>query len=118
MHPIILLTVVSISLVASSPFSTSNEFSLPSLENIESHIDHLWTSFKTAYGIVHDTSFEEIHRFKIFTNHVKMIIQHNTEHDLGLHTYRLGINKFATLVKMRINQKKYKTFLLDKSRIP
>jgi cathepsin L len=104
MRSVILLTIVSISLVASSPISTSNEFSLPSLENIESHIDSLWTNFKKGYGIVYNTSLEEIHRFKIFASHVKMIIQHNIENDLGLHTYRLGINKFATLTNEEFRQ--------------
>ncbi|CAF1147808.1 unnamed protein product [Rotaria sordida] len=97
MRSIILFTIVCISLVASSPISVGDGFSLPTLENIESHIDQLWINFKKGYNIVYNTSLEEIHRFKIFANHVKMIIQHNIEHDLGLHTYRLGINKFATL---------------------
>jgi hypothetical protein len=99
MRLIILFTVVIIPLVTSSPVSIGDGFSLPSLENIESHIDNLWINFKKGYDITYNTSLEEIHRFKIFANHVKMIIQHNIEQDLGLHTYRLGINKFATMVK-------------------
>jgi hypothetical protein len=99
MRLIILFTIVGISLVTSSPISLGEKFSLPSLENIETHIDNLLINFKKGYGIVYDTSVEEINRFKIFANHVKMIVKHNMEHDLGLHTYRLGINKFATLVK-------------------
>ncbi|CAF5109474.1 unnamed protein product, partial [Rotaria sp. Silwood1] len=34
-----------------------------------------------------------------------MIIKHNLEHDLGLHTYRLGINKYATLTNEEFRQK-------------
>jgi cathepsin propeptide inhibitor (I29) len=99
MRLIILFTIVGVSLVTSTPVPLGDGFSLPTLENIESHIDTLWTNFKKGYGVVYSTSVEELHRFKIFAGHVKMIIQHNVEHDLGLHTYRLGINKFATLVK-------------------
>ncbi len=99
MRLIILCVIALIPLVTSSPVALADDFSLPSLENIESHIDSLWTNFKSGYGLIYNTTVEEIHRFKIFAKHVKMIIQHNIEHDLGLHTYRLGINKFATLVK-------------------
>ena len=73
----ILFTLVFISLVTSSPISLGDEFSLPSLANVEAHIDNLWTNFKKGYSIVYNTSLEEIHRFNIFAKHVKMIIQHN-----------------------------------------
>lgn len=99
MRLIVFITIVFIPLIASSPVQLGDEFSLPTLENIESHIDNLWSNFKKGYGIVYNSTVEEIHRFKIFATHVKLIIQHNIEHDLGLHTYRLGINKYATLVK-------------------
>jgi len=101
MRLIILFTIVFISLVTSSPISLGDGFSLPSLENVEAHISNLWTSFKNGYGLVYNTSLEEMHRLKIFSNNVKMIIQHNIEHDLGLHTYRLGVNKFAAMVKRK-----------------
>ena len=92
---IILITLTFISLVTSSPASLDAGLSL---ENIESHIDDLWASFKKGYDVVYNSTLEETHRFRIFTKNVKMIIQHNIEHDLGLHTYRLGINKYAILV--------------------
>lgn len=99
MRLIIFLTIISIGSVISSPIKHGEEFSLPSLENVEAHLDNLWESFKKGYDIVYNTTVEEIHRFKIFAGHVKMILKHNMEHDLGLHTYRLGVNKFATLVR-------------------
>jgi len=101
MRLIILFTVVCISLVTSSPVSLGDGFTIPSIENVETHINNLWTSFKNGYGLVYNTSLEEMHRLRIFTNNVKMIIQHNIEHDLGLHTYRLGVNKFAAMVKRK-----------------
>lgn len=101
MRLILLITIVCIPLVTSSPLALGEGFSLPSLENIETHLDNLWTSFKKGYNTVYNTTAEEIHRFQIFTKHVKLILQHNTEHDLGLHTYRLGINKYAAMVKRK-----------------
>jgi hypothetical protein len=101
MRLLVLITIAFIPLVTSSPVELGDGFSLPTLENIESHIDNLWSNFKKGYGIIYNTTAEEVHRFKIFAKHVKLILQHNIEHDLGLHTYRLGINKFATLVKRK-----------------
>jgi hypothetical protein len=98
---IFILGIVLIPLISSTPISLGDGFYLPTLENVESHIDNLWSNFKKGYGITYNTTTEELHRFKIFANHVKMIIKHNLEHDLGLHTFRLGINKYATLVKIR-----------------
>ncbi|UJR30814.1 hypothetical protein I4U23_018332 [Adineta vaga] len=104
MRWIILFTIISISLVNSSPVPLGDGFSLPSVADIESHIDNLWTNFKKGYNVVYNTTIEELHRFNIFAKHVKMIVQHNIEHDLGLHTYRLGINKFATLTNEEFRQ--------------
>jgi hypothetical protein len=104
---IFIIGITLIPLTYSTPVSLGDGFYLPTLENVEFHIDNLWSNFKKGYGIVYNTSAEEIHRFKIFANHVKMIIKHNLEHDLGLHTYRLGINKYATLVNRTMNKIKF-----------
>lgn len=98
MRFVLLSLIFLLPLVLTSPFRATEEFSLPSLEDVESHIDQLWTNFKAGFGIVYNTTAEEFHRFSIFTRHVKMILKHNLEHDLGLHTYRLGINRFAAMV--------------------
>jgi hypothetical protein len=97
---IFIIGIALIPLICSTPVSLGDGFYLPTLENVDSHIDNLWTNFKKGYGIVYNTSAEELHRFKIFANHVKMIIKHNLEHDLGLNTFRLGINKYATMVNI------------------
>ena len=80
------------------PPVVADGFTLPHLDNLESHLSQLWKNFLNGYGIVYNTTVEEVHRFQIFTDHVKLIIKHNLEHDLGLHTYRLGINKYAAMV--------------------
>jgi hypothetical protein len=96
--PIFVIGSVVLPLISATPVALGDGFYLPRVDNVESHIDNLWTNFKKGYGIVYNTTMEELHRFKIFANHVKMIVKHNLEHDLGLHTYRLGVNKYATLV--------------------
>lgn len=95
---IFVIGIVLIPFACSAPIALGDGYYLPQLENIESHIGNLWKNFKKGYGFVYNTTTEEFYRFQIFANHVKMIVKHNLEHDLGLHTYRLGINKFATLV--------------------
>jgi len=103
---IFIIGIALIPLIASTPpISLGDGFYLPTLENIESHIDTLWSNFKKGYGIIFNTTTEELHRFKIFANHVKMIIKHNLEQDLGIHTFRLGINKFAILTNTEFREK-------------
>jgi len=103
---IFIIGIALIPLIYSTPpISLGDGFYLPKLENVESHIDNLWSNFKKGYGIVYNTTVEELHRFKIFAHHVKMIMKHNLEHDLGLHTFRLGINKFAILTNLEFREK-------------
>jgi len=102
---IFIIGIALIPLIFSTPVSLGDGFYLPTLENVESHIDNLWANFKKGYGITYNTTVEELHRFKIFADHVKMILKHNLEHDIGLHTFRLGINKFATLTNEEFRQK-------------
>jgi uncharacterized membrane protein len=100
MRSILVLTLVLLPLVTSSPISLGEQFELPTLANVETHVNNLWVNFKKGYGLVYNSTVEEVHRFQIFGKHVKLIVQHNLEHDLGLHTYRLGINQFAALVSL------------------
>jgi hypothetical protein len=95
---IVVINLALISCVYSTPISFNESIALPILEHVESHMHNLWANFKNGYGITYNTTKEELERFRIFTGHVKMIVKHNLEHDLGVHTYRLGINKYAILV--------------------
>ena len=95
---IVFLAVFLLPLIGSTPVSLGDGFYLPSVDNVESHIGDLWRNFKKGYGIVYNTTTEDSNRFKIFANNIKTIVKHNLEHDLGLYTFRLGINKFAALV--------------------
>ena len=41
--------------------------------------------------------FQHDNRKNIFINNLRLIQKHNAEHALGLHTFALGVNKFADL---------------------
>ncbi|RWS22537.1 Cathepsin L-like protein, partial [Leptotrombidium deliense] len=53
-------------------------------------------------------------RRSIFVDNLKKIVKHNLEADLGLHSYVLGVNKFADLTSKEFSQF-YKGRLLNKS---
>jgi len=55
-----------------------------------------WTAFKQVHGKTYD-AVEDAQRQAIFEANLKVIAQHNLEEDLGLHSFRLGANKFADL---------------------
>ncbi|CAF1161558.1 unnamed protein product [Didymodactylos carnosus] len=91
------MRVTFLLIVCLLPLIYGEKFHLPALDKLDEHIGNLWSKFKTGYGFVYNTPVEELQRFNIFNENVKMILQHNIEEDLGLHTYRLGINQFAAL---------------------
>ncbi|RWS11412.1 Cathepsin L-like protein [Dinothrombium tinctorium] len=43
------------------------------------------------------TPVEKVYRQKVFAENVEKVIRHNIEADLGLHSHRLAVNKFADL---------------------
>jgi len=45
---------------------------------------------------------EEDKRQMIWEDNYRKILKHNYEFDLGLKSYRLGLNRFADMVKWRI----------------
>jgi len=60
-------------------------------------LDSEWEKFKIKYGKDLLTGEEHDARKNIFANNLKFIEKHNAEHALGLHTFTVGINKFADL---------------------
>jgi len=62
----------------------------------KSEFDEIWGNFKTTHGKTYSAS-EEVVRRAIFEQNVERITRHNLEHDLGLHSYTLGLNKFADM---------------------
>jgi len=56
-----------------------------------------WQSFKGAFEKNYFSQQEHDLRKAIFAENLRLINQHNTEHALGLHTFTLGVNKFADM---------------------
>jgi cathepsin L len=64
--------------------------------------DH-WQRFK----VVHNRNYgryEEYRRKTIFASNLRVIMNHNIEADLGVHTFRLGVNQFADLTTEEFKQ--------------
>jgi cathepsin L len=56
-----------------------------------------WTQFKAQFGKTYATATEENLRRSIFEEKVKRIAEHNVRADLGLVTYRRGVNEFSDM---------------------
>jgi hypothetical protein len=98
---ILIIGIISIPLICSTTVTLGEGF-LPKLTNLQSNVDKLWTDFKKGYKLAFNTTAEEIHRLKIFVDNIKVIIKHNMEQDLGLHSYRLGVNEFTAFVSRMV----------------
>jgi len=59
-------------------------------------LNEVWGSFKTQFGKNYAGKEETVRRM-IFEKNVETIRKHNLEFDLGLHSYTLGLNKFADM---------------------
>merc|ERR1711970_309774 len=80
-HIMKFLVVLAIALTATQAFDLDTE----------------WEHFKLKYGRNLLTGQEHDIRKNIFANNLRFIEKHNAEHALGLHTFTVGINKFADL---------------------
>lgn len=58
-------------------------------------LDRRWNSFKATYEKHYGS--EEAHRRSIWEQNTKYIEKHNNEAGLGLHTYKLGMNKYGDM---------------------
>lgn len=61
-----------------------------------SELDGHWELFKATYNKKYDSQYEYVRRI-IWESNLKYIEHHNFEHDLGKHTYSLGMNEFGDL---------------------
>jgi len=77
---------------------------------LDSRLDDAWTFYKNQHGKQYEAEEEEFRRI-IWDENVQLIQQHNLEHDLGLHTYTLGVNEYADL-----SVEEYHTYLLGARR--
>ncbi|KAF0305907.1 Cathepsin L [Amphibalanus amphitrite] len=56
-----------------------------------------WANFKRAHGKNYADQFVELKHMQTYAANKAYINKHNAEADAGLHTYRLGINKYADM---------------------
>ncbi|KAI3379572.1 hypothetical protein SNEBB_009560 [Seison nebaliae] len=64
---------------------------------LDESLNEHWNDFKTIFHKSYKNKIEEFNRRRIFDNNVEYIKKHNIEHDLGQHTYTLGLNEYADL---------------------
>jgi len=57
-----------------------------------------WHEYKETHGKSYTSPDEERRRFSIFHVNKKMIEEHNQRYELGEHSYRLELNKFADML--------------------
>ncbi|GBM63538.1 Cathepsin S, partial [Araneus ventricosus] len=55
-----------------------------------------WENFKKVFGKVYDET-EEVNRRMIWEQRVSDVVRHNLRYDLGLHSYRKGINEYSDM---------------------
>jgi len=63
---------------------------------IDVKLDGPWNLFKSAYNKQYSVAEESLRR-AIWESNLKIVNDHNIKADLGLHTYWLGMNKYADL---------------------
>jgi cathepsin L len=78
---------------------------------VDTSLDGIWEAYKVKFNKKYEATEERIRRV-IFEENVAKIRRHNLEHDLGLHTYTLGINKIADLTN-----KEYRETVLGISKL-
>lgn len=105
---LLFIGIIMVPLISSQTTSSSeDDFTLPTLAELRANIKELWENYKKGFGLVFKTTAEEIHRIRIFNKHLKMIIKHNLEYDLGLHSYRLGVANHTELTNEEFREKFY-----------
>lgn len=58
-----------------------------------------WENFKLVHGKDYGDPMEERYRMEVFERNKAMIKEHNKRYELGLETYKLGMNKFGDLTE-------------------
>ncbi|KAF6017184.1 hypothetical protein EB796_024514 [Bugula neritina] len=64
---------------------------------LNNELNEHWDLFKVTHNKEYNSQQEETLRRMIWEGHVDYIAKHNREHDMGLHTYTLGINQYADM---------------------
>ena len=56
-----------------------------------------WTQYKLTHGKTYSDQFIELKHMQTYAANKAYINKHNAEADAGMHTFRLGINKYADM---------------------
>ncbi|GBN76435.1 Cathepsin L [Araneus ventricosus] len=63
---------------------------------LDPKLNEHWENFKKVFGKVYDET-EEVSRRMIWEQRVSDVVRHNLRYDLGLHSYRKGINEYSDM---------------------
>lgn len=61
-----------------------------------------WMEFQRTFNRHYKSSVESSHRFDIFSNNLEFIRHHNKQNDLGLASFRVGINQFTDMTESEV----------------
>jgi cathepsin L len=75
-----------------------------SAPTFNAELDAPWVLFKRTFEKQYASAEEETSRRSIFEDNVALIRNHNLEADIGLHTYTLGLNKYADMTNEEFNK--------------
>ncbi|XP_047066075.1 oryzain alpha chain-like [Lolium rigidum] len=64
-------------------------------ERSEEETRRVYAEWMAQHGRTYNALGEEDRRFQVFRDNLRYIDQHNTAADAGLHSFRLGLNRFA-----------------------
>ncbi|XP_063147044.1 procathepsin L-like [Candoia aspera] len=70
-------------------------------------LEGTWRDWKATHSKEYAKQEEEAFRRAVWEENLRMIQDHNSQADLGKHTYRLGMNHFGDLTNEEINQRLY-----------
>jgi cathepsin L len=75
-----------------------------SAPTFDAQLDAPWALYKRTFEKNYASGEEEIARRVAWEDNIAIIRKHNLEHDLGLHSYTLGMNKYGDLTNDEFNQ--------------
>jgi len=78
---------------------------VPDFRGIDRDLDEHWAAFKQTHDKHYTLLGEEYGRRVNFERNVKKINDHNVLFDLGLVSYRLGLNKYSDMSQQEFNKK-------------
>ncbi|XP_078151117.1 oryzain alpha chain-like [Carex rostrata] len=87
-----------ISLLLSLTVASLSDMSIVSYgERSEEEIQRLYQAWKAQHGKLNNALGQDDKRYEIFKDNLKYIDEHNAAADAGVHSFHLGLNRFADL---------------------